>query len=72
MTEHFGPWTASWNIECGKVVAAIQSLILRQGDAGRSQVRNIQTKHGAGDDAKVAINIERCDLKASIEGLRAR
>ena len=64
--------TTRWNIECGKVVAAIQSLILRQEDAGRSQVRNIHTKDGAGADAKVAINIERCDLKASVEGLSVR
>ena len=51
--------TASWNIECGEVVVTIESLILRQGDTVGSQVRNIHTKHGAGDDAKVATNVKR-------------
>merc|ERR1719239_1760327 len=64
--------TMTGNIESGEVVAAIHSLILRQGDAGRFQVRNNHIKHGAGDDAKAAINIERCDLEAFVEGLSAR
>ena len=60
------------NIESGEVVAAIHSLILRQGDAGRFQVRHIHSKDGAGADTKVGIDIKRCNLKASVEGLSAR
>ena len=45
---------------------------MRQGDAGRFQVRHIHSKDGAGADTKVGIDIKRCNLKASVEGLSAR
>ena len=54
------------------MVVTIESLILRQGDTGRFHVRHIHSKDGAGADTKVGIDIERCNLKASVEGLSAR
>ena len=61
----------TWNIESSEVVVAIERLILRQGDTSGSQVWNIHTEHRARADTKVATNIERCNLQASIEGLSA-